>query len=315
MDSKNSNSEIWAIGGGKGGTGKSFITSCLGAALASKGRRVVLVDADIGGANLHSFFGIGRPRNSLTDFFEKKLPLNDIITNCGIPDLGLITGTLGSLDTENIKHVQKLKFFRHIKSLEADHVLIDLGAGSHSNTVDTFLLADKMIVVITPEVTSIENMYDFIKKVFFRKLKNVLELNGMKDIFTETWKDRDSLGIRSLKDLISHLTEKSPFVYDVFDKEMSQFCIYIIVNQMKNDRDAMLGASVKSVCMKFFGFHALYAGHVARDESISHCINRRQQFMLTYPYSNVAKEIRKLSDNLIEGKAINTSGNGHVLRR
>ena len=64
--------EIWAIGGGKGGTGKSFVTSSIGTHLASKGSKVVLIDADLGGANLHTLLGVSKPRNSLTDFFEKK---------------------------------------------------------------------------------------------------------------------------------------------------------------------------------------------------------------------------------------------------
>ena len=71
--------EIWAIGGGKGGTGKSFVTSSIGTHLASKGNKVVLIDADLGGANLHTLLGVSKPRNSLTDFFERKASLNDII--------------------------------------------------------------------------------------------------------------------------------------------------------------------------------------------------------------------------------------------
>ncbi|MBI4690650.1 MAG: AAA family ATPase [Nitrospirae bacterium] len=299
--------EIWAIGGGKGGTGKSFITSCIGDYLASEGKKVILIDADLGGANLHTFFGVSKPQNSLTDFFERKLSLNDIVIDCGIPDLGLVTGALGSLDSENIKHVQKLKFFKHIKSLDAEYVIIDLGAGSHGNTMDTFMLADKMIVVIVPELTSIENMYHFVKNVFFRKLKIVLDRHGLKDLFLETWKNRESHGIKNLNDLVSHLKEGSVDVRSIFDKEMSGFRIDIVLNQLRSSRDIMLGLSVKSVCMKFLGFHARYAGYVEHEESVLKCINKRQPFMRTYPYSNVVKEIGRLSDNLIEGKEVKTS--------
>ena len=64
--------EIWAIGGGKGGTGKSLITSGLAIYLADIGKKVTLIDADLGGANLHSILKIIKPKHSLTDFFEKK---------------------------------------------------------------------------------------------------------------------------------------------------------------------------------------------------------------------------------------------------
>ena len=64
--------EIWAIGGGKGGTGKSFIISSMANCLAMQGKKVVLIDADLGGANLHTFLGIDKPSLSLSDFFEKR---------------------------------------------------------------------------------------------------------------------------------------------------------------------------------------------------------------------------------------------------
>ena len=86
--------------------------------------------------------------------------------------------------------LKKLKLFRHIKTLDIDHVIIDLGAGSHILTVDTFLIANKMNLLITPEKASIENMYDFIKRVLFRKLKDTLKIHGLSNLLLEVWKDR-----------------------------------------------------------------------------------------------------------------------------
>ena len=54
--------EIWAIGGGKGGTGKSFLTCNIAASLAQQGKKVVMIDADFGGANLHSFFTLPKKK-------------------------------------------------------------------------------------------------------------------------------------------------------------------------------------------------------------------------------------------------------------
>ena len=94
--------EIWAVGSGKGGTGKSFLTSSLGAVIARNGKRVALIDADLGGANLHSFLGIGRPRYSLTDFFEKKMPLNKLIVDYdSAPNIGIITGDIDSITIQD----------------------------------------------------------------------------------------------------------------------------------------------------------------------------------------------------------------------
>lgn len=310
MIAKNKKCEIWAVASGKGGTGKSFVTSSIGIHLANKGKKVVLVDADFGGANLHTFLGVGKPKNSLSEFFEKRMSLKDIVVNSGISELGLVTGSLYSFDPENLRCSQKIKFFKHISVLEAEYVLVDLGAGTHTNTMDTFLQADKMIVVIAPELTAVENMYQFIKNVFFRKLKLVLDQYGLKNIFHDTWKNRDSRGIANLKDLIDYLMCVSPQVRDIIQREMSNFSINIVVNQTRNNLDVQMGSSIKSVCMKFFGFNARYTGFVEHDETISKCINKKQPFMVAYPFSHVAKAIGRLSDNLLEGKEVIISKNG-----
>ena len=172
MDSpkKNREGEIWAIGGGKGGTGKTFVTSCMGTYLAQRENSVVLIDVDIGGANLHSFFGINRPGKSLTNFFENGSPLQELTVKTGINNMKLITGDVDSLASDSIKFSQKLKLFRHIMKLNARYVLIDLGGGSHNNTLDTFLMADKMIAVLVPEMIAVENMYHFIKSLNYWRI-------------------------------------------------------------------------------------------------------------------------------------------------
>jgi len=106
----------------------------------------------------------------------------------GIANLQLITGSIGSLDSESINHAQKQKLFRHVQALDADMILIDLGAGTHINTLDTFLQADKMIVVTVPEITAIENMYQFIKSVYYRKLKSIFKAYDLNTLVQDTWK-------------------------------------------------------------------------------------------------------------------------------
>ena len=75
MEDKNDRQfEIWAVGGGKGGTGKTFVICQLAARLASKGKRVILIDTDLGAANVHTFFGIKKREKSISNFFEAWKP-------------------------------------------------------------------------------------------------------------------------------------------------------------------------------------------------------------------------------------------------
>jgi flagellar biosynthesis protein FlhG len=297
-------SEIWAVGGGKGGTGKSFVTSSMGMNLAQQGKRVTLIDADLGGANLHSFLSIKKPKYSLTDFFEKKIPLSEIIIDTEIPNLRFVTGDVRSLGTEGIKYTQKLKLYRHIKNINADYVLIDLGAGSGHNTVDTFLVADKMIVVTLPEITAIENLYLFVKKVMFRKLNRLLGEHGLRDGAKQAWENRKSHHIKSIKELIQHVKNISPEISEVVDKALHDFTVYMVVNQVKNEEHMEMGAGVKSVMAKYFGIDSRLTGFVGYNEFFWKFVKRTHANPQIISPASTSNEVRSIVQNLIENKQV-----------
>lgn len=301
--------KIWAIGGGKGGTGKTFITSAMGTYMAGKGKRVILIDIDIGGANLHSFLGISRPKKSLTDFFEAGASLNKLAVKTGIDNMSLITGDIHSLASDNIKFTQKLKLFRHIMKLNKHYVIIDLGGGSHNNTIDTFLMADKKIVVLEPEITSVENMYHFIKNALFRKLKMSLREYGFKDIVEQMWEKRKEYNIKSLRELMDCIRDNFSYVGDIIDKELSDFKLYLILNKIRSSDDILIGSSMKSILMKYLGVDTKFVGFVEYDDSVWRSIRGRRPFMLNYSLSRSAKEVEVFTENLLKGKEIILSRN------
>jgi len=300
--------EIWAVGGGKGGTGKTFITSSLGTYLAQKGRRVILVDMDIGGANLHSFFGLDRPARSLTSFFETGATLSDLVVQTEIETMSLITGDIHSLSTESIRFSQKLKLFRQIMKLHAQNVIIDLGAGSHANTLDTFLIADKMIVVLAPEIIAIENMYHFIKNALFRRVKNILKDYGFKEIVQHVWDRREESGVKNIKDLIDHLKDGFPYIGTILDDELRNFQIYLILNMVRSNQDIQIGASIKSVLMKYLGVPIQYVGYVGYHDAVWRSVRERKPFMMNYLTTGCAKEIETLVENIVQARDIAVPG-------
>ena len=301
--------KIWAIGGGKGGTGKSFLTSAMGTYIAGKGKKVILIDIDIGGANLHSFLGISRPKKSLTDFFEKGASLNKLAVKTGIDNMSLITGDIHSLASDNIKFTQKLKLFRHIMKLNKHYVIIDLGAGSHNNTIDTFLMADKKVVILEPEITSVENLYHFIKNALFRKLRMSLREYGFKDIVEQMWERREEYKIKNLRELIDSIRVNFSHVGDIIDKELSDFKLSLILNKIRSSDDILIGSSVKSIFMKYLGVDTKFAGFVEYDDSVWRSVRERRPFMLNYSLSRSAKEVEVFTENLLKGKEIKLSRN------
>jgi flagellar biosynthesis protein FlhG len=286
--------EIWAIGGGKGGSGKSFLTSLLGICLAEQGKKLVLIDADYGGANLHSFLGIEKPKYSLTDFFDSKIPLDDIVTPTKIPNLRLVMGDVHVINPQSIKHSQKLKLFRHIKGLDAELILMDLGAGSSLHTVDTYLLADRMISMTTPQTISFDNLYHFLNKVLFRKLNIILDDHGLKRVTAEAWKQRGTAKIKSIKQFVDYLSGFSDEIKPAIERELSDFMVHVVINYVRKKEQIQTGASLGDVLKDFYGIGATFAGAIHYYDDIWQYNNRFYPLFKSDPSMPLFDEVRAI---------------------
>jgi flagellar biosynthesis protein FlhG len=301
-------SQIWAIAGGKGGTGKTFLVSGIATYLAKKQNRVTMVDLDLGGANLHSFFGLTTLRPSLTTFFEFGSRLDELSFPTGIENLSLVTGNAESMTSGSIKFSQKLKLYRQMAKLNTQYMIVDLGAGCHPNTLDTFIIADRMITVMVPEITSAENMYVFIKNALFRKVKAALKGPQFKNLVRDTWDRRESLCLRNIKDLIDHIRYHSPEADEKLGRELAGFKIHILVNMTRDHKDIALGFAVKSVLQKYLGLDASYAGMVEHDDAVRQSVREARPFMLNHLSSPCTKQIEDLTENIVQGRDVRLPG-------
>jgi len=299
------NWQIWAIGGGKGGTGKSLITSNLGICLSRAGKEVLLVDADLGGANLHSCLGTSFPNVTLSDFIRKKVPsIKNVTINTGIPHLSLISGAEDYLEVANTNYAQKMRLLKQLTYVESDYILLDLGAGTSFNTLDFFLIADCGIIVVTPEPTSIENAYRFIKSVFYRRLKRIVNNHGIREIIAEVMDRKNEIGIKTPIELISHIEVIDKAIGQRFKEEVLKFKPKLIINSVRTRGDINIGFSIKSTCLKYFGINMTYVGYVEYDESIWQAVRRRRPFLLEYPNSRPAKCMERIAKNIIMNKEL-----------
>ena len=160
--------QIWALGGGKGGIGKSLVVSGMGIHIAQLGKKVILADTDLGGANLHTCLGLPLPKVTLADFIKRRVEnLKDVVSETGFANLGLISGAQDFLEAANPKYSQKIRLLRKIQSLDIDYIILDLGSGTAYNILDFFLISDNGILVMVPEPTTMENTYRFIKSAYY----------------------------------------------------------------------------------------------------------------------------------------------------
>jgi flagellar biosynthesis protein FlhG len=298
--------EIWAIAGGKGGTGKSFLTASLGIQLASQGRRVVLVDADLGCANLHTWLGIPYPEATLSDLIKARIrKIDDILIDTGIENLRIISGAQDILEIANPKYSQKMRIIRQIQELDVDYILLDLGAGTSFNILDFFLVADQGVLAINPEPTSIENVYRFIKSAFYRRFKKIVKEQGIRDLIATAMDQKNELGIKTPHDLLAQVRSMDEGVGSQLQAQMYGFRPKLVVNQIRSRDDIALGFSMRSSCSRYFGITIEYVGAIEFDDAVRQAARRRRPVMLDYPNSNAARGIGTVAEHLISRSQMN----------
>lgn len=291
---------IWAIGGGKGGIGKSFISSNLAICLARMGKSITLVDLDLGSANLHTCLGVKVPDQTISDFLTGRVAnLVDVAISTEIPNLNFISGFNDALNAADISPERKRKLIAALRTLPTPYVILDLGAGTSENTLDFFLAADQKIVATTPEPTSIENAYRFMKSSFYRRLRQAEVELGIQNLIEEAMDSRNQHDIRSPADLLRYINDTNPEAGLKLSSKISDFRVQLLLNQVRTSQDIELGHSMKSVCRKYFGIEAHYLGYVDHDNAVWQSLRKRRPLIVEYPYSSIVGQFLNISKNLL----------------
>jgi len=176
---------VYTVVSNKGGVGKTHIAINLAVCLAQAGRRVLLIDTDLGNADVQIKVGV-YPKLNLLDFLEKKCEIEDTIieTDFGFRFIG---GVSGEFKLANLMYSQKVKFLTAFRTIakEFDTVILDLSAGISRTVLDFALAGDELILVTTPQ--DIVAGYSCLKAAFFRMKELELRLfNRSEDYVMQT---------------------------------------------------------------------------------------------------------------------------------
>ncbi len=287
--------KVWAFAGGKGGTGKTAIAANLGLALATFGYRVILVDADLGGANLHTILGIRNPPVTLSDFItHREESLFNIIMDTPNENLKLISGGNEIIGMANLPYQSKMRVKKHIMNLQADYILLDLGAGSNYNVIDFFTMTDEGIIITNPEPTAKLNGYAFLKNCVYRLLnRHFYNNHPVREILANAGK-KGASGTYTIPDIIKMASLLNGDVADQMKELLSRFQPKLIMNKVRKSHHIQEGEILIKLARKFLGVKLGYLGTIEEDENVMEATENMMPFVLLFPKCSASRDVYRI---------------------
>ncbi len=293
-------SQIIPVASGKGGVGKSLLSANLAIALGQQGKKVVLVDLDLGASNLHLVIGQKPGAASLGSWFTEKSDFKDIIQQTDYQNVSFIAGDSQIPDLTSLKHVQKVRLIRNLKNIDTDYIILDLGAGTHQFILDMFLLSPQGIVVSAPAVTATLNGYLFLKNATFRLLYTTFKRGTPGRAYLDNLK-KDSATMQKLyiPNLIQFLANCDPSNTQIFISRMQQFRPRLVMNMIEDPKDADRAQRIKSSCNQYLGLEIEYLGLMYRDMLQDKALASQLPVVVYKPQSVLGQAIYRIADKII----------------
>lgn len=298
---------IVAIGGGKGGVGKSLVAANVGIFLSTLGKRVVLVDGSFGAPNLHIFAGVPRPSRSLSETFAANGPtLAEVAVPTHVPYVRLVAGVYDPPWVAEPGGARTQLLATQLRQLSADWVVVDLGPGMSSTTLELFLEADISLIIAVPDPTSIELMHRFVKAAFLKHL----ERSGLAHLAQGPSREpleHEGGSPSALEIYFSAVEAEAPDLPEL-RTAILKFAPHLVINSARSKSDMELGRAVASAARRRLGVPLRYLGHLEYDEAVWASTRRRRPLLIEHPETRIAKCFERIARGILAVQPPKTDG-------
>lgn len=296
--------KILPVASGKGGVGKSFFVANLSVILGELDQKVVAVDLDLGGSNLHTMLGIKNDLNGIGYFiYDKDADFSSLIHETGYKNVFFVPGDSLHVGTANLQYFRKMKIIKELIKIEADWVILDLGSGSAINTIDFFTVSNCGLLITSPDITAVLNLYQFLKNAFYRYI-------------LRSFKRKDPLRIR-LQDAAKMRLEKEDLRFYEYlrllkkdfpdhearlDRLIINYFPKLLLNMGDNERDIHFGENLRNIIHNNLGLDVEYLGLLPSEPQVSQCIVARKTLYELEKSSKWVENCIKIARRLIDFK-------------
>jgi flagellar biosynthesis protein FlhG len=302
-----------AVGGGRGGVGKSLVAVNLAVYFAQLGKTVVLADADASGSNLHSHFGLkaGRAEPDLGEGGPQAIRQALVATT--VPGLALLPFAHDAVGPSlALRTGRKMRWLAALRALPAEYLVVDVGPGLNDMALDLMLAADVRVAVTVPEPPAIEATYRFLRAAFRRKLKRTL----VRDKLRSTMLERALTEIGALPapiDLVHKLAKMDRTLAELAWSQCSQLRVQLVVNQTRVRTDVELGSWMSGLVSRHYGVLLDELGHVEHDDTVWLTVRRNKPLLVDSPASKSARNVERIARRVVALAGAKASGPSEAL--
>jgi flagellar biosynthesis protein FlhG len=296
--------KLIAVGGGRGGVGKSVIAESLAVYFAQLGKPAILVDADPTGANLHAHFGLQAatkepPLDGTSADGDPALAWTAHLVPTAVPGLRILPAAHDAIDTPlALRAARKARWLSRVRALPADYLIVDVGPGQGPFAVDVLLAADLAILVTVPEPPAIETTYRFIRTAFVRRVRRALQ----SDRFRLGLLDRalTQLGVLPAPiDLVRLVTKMDRELAVLAWNEANRMRFHLVVNQTRVRADLELGHQMSDLATRHYGVVLDELGHVEHDDTVWLAVRRKRPLLIDSPASKAARNVERIARRVL----------------
>ena len=289
------------IASGKGGVGKSLLAANMAIALAESGRRVVLADLDLGASNLHVILGqTGARRGIGTWLSVSGMDFSEILLDTDVANLRFVPGDAEIPGLANISSLQKNRLVKSLLSIDADYLVLDLGAGTSSNILDFFLMGPTGIVVTAPALTATLNAYLFLKNAMFRLMWTTFKRGSKAWTALEALrKDGSSLQKAYIPAILDEIARADPESAAAFADRAARFRPRLVMNMLEDPKDAEKAQKIRRSCKEYLNLDLEHLGVIYRDDLQDIALGSRIPIIRYKPQSVLSQAVYRIADKIV----------------